>query len=92
MIRVENLHKHYGAVHALDGLNLTVEAGSVFGFLGPNGAGKTTTLRILTGLARGTSGRASVAGVDLRSDGRLLSRRIGYLPEEPAFYPWMTPR
>ncbi|MEW6094295.1 MAG: ABC transporter ATP-binding protein [Chloroflexota bacterium] len=92
MIRVENLHKHYGAVHALDGLNMTVEAGSVFGFLGPNGAGKTTTLRILTGLARGTSGRASVAGVDLRSDGRRLSRRIGYLPEEATFYPWMTPR
>ncbi len=92
MIRVEKLHKYYGAVHALDGLDMTVEQGTIYGFLGPNGAGKTTTLRILTGLARGTSGRASVAGVDLRSDGRALSRRIGYLPEEPAFYPWMTPR
>jgi ABC-2 type transport system ATP-binding protein len=92
MITIENLHKHYGAVHALDGLDMSVEPGSVFGFLGPNGAGKTTTLRILTGLARPTSGRASVAGVDLASDGRTLSRRIGYLPEEPSFYPWMTPR
>jgi ABC-2 type transport system ATP-binding protein len=92
MILVENLHKHYGSVHALDGLNMTVEPGVVFGFLGPNGAGKTTTLRILTGLARPTSGRAAVAGVDLASDGRTLSRRIGFLPEEPAFYPWMTPR
>jgi len=92
MIQIENLHKHYGAVHALDGLNMTIEAGTVFGFLGPNGAGKTTTLRILTGLARGTSGRATVAGVDLNTDGRTLSRRIGYLPEELAFYPWMTPR
>lgn len=91
MIQVENLHKYYGAVHALDGLNLAVEAGNIYGFLGPNGAGKTTTLRILTGLARPTSGRASVAGVDLRLDGNTLSRRIGYLPEEPAFYPWMTP-
>ncbi len=92
MIQIENLHKHYGAVHALDGLNMTIEAGTVFGFLGPNGAGKTTTLRILTGLARGTSGRATVGGVDLNTDGRTLSRRIGYLPEELAFYPWMTPR
>jgi ABC-2 type transport system ATP-binding protein len=92
MIRIENLHKHYGAVHALDGLNMTVEQGAIYGFLGPNGAGKTTTLRILTGLARPTSGRAAVAGVDLVSDGRALSHRIGYLPEEPAFYPWMSPR
>ena len=92
MITIENLHKHYGAVHALDGLDMTVEPGAVYGFLGPNGAGKTTTLRILTGLARATSGRASVAGVDLALDGRSLSRRIGYLPEEPAFYSWMTPR
>ncbi|MBI4732356.1 MAG: ABC transporter ATP-binding protein [Chloroflexi bacterium] len=92
MIQVENLHKHYGAVHALDGLTMTVKPGVVYGFLGPNGAGKTTTLRILTGLARPTSGRASVAGIDLSSDGRALSRHIGYLPEEPAFYPWMTPR
>ncbi|MEZ0396542.1 MAG: ABC transporter ATP-binding protein [Anaerolineales bacterium] len=92
MIRVENLHKRYGAVRALDGLDMTVEAGTIYGFLGPNGAGKTTTLRILAGLARPTSGRASVAGVDLTTDGRRLASRIGYLPEEPAFYPWMTPR
>ncbi len=92
MIRVENLHKYYGAVRALDGLDMIVEPGVLYGFLGPNGAGKTTTLRILTGLARPTSGRASVAGVDLTTDGRRLARRIGYLPEAPAFYPWMTPR
>jgi len=92
MIQIESLHKHYGAVHALDGLNMTVEPGVVYGFLGPNGAGKTTTLRILTGLARPTSGRVVVAGVDLTSDGHTLSHRIGYLPEEPAFYPWLTPR
>jgi ABC-2 type transport system ATP-binding protein len=91
MIQVENLRKHYGAVHALDGLNLAVETGSIYGFLGPNGAGKTTTLRILTGLACPTSGKAAVAGVDLEKDGQALSSRIGYLPEEPAFYPWMTP-
>lgn len=91
-IRIEGLVKTYGRVRALDGLDLNVEPGTVFGFLGPNGAGKTTTMRILTGLARPTSGRAWVAGMDLAADGRHLSRRIGYLAEEPAFYPWMTPR
>ena len=90
-IQIESLTKVYGAVRALDGLDLTVEPGVVFGFLGPNGAGKTTAIRILTGLARPTAGRATVAGIDLAADGRTLSRTIGHLPEEPAFYPWMTP-
>jgi ABC-2 type transport system ATP-binding protein len=91
MITTQDLHKHYGMVRALDGLNLFVEPGSIYGFLGPNGAGKTTTLRILTGLAHPTSGTASVDGIDLGADGHLLTRKVGYLPEEPAFYPWMTP-
>ena len=91
MIQVNGLHKHYGAVHALDGLDMTVEAGTVFGFLGPNGAGKTTTLRILGGLARPTSGTVDVAGINPAADGQQLSSVIGFLPEEPAFYPWMTP-
>jgi ABC-2 type transport system ATP-binding protein len=91
-VHVEALKKYYGAVHALDGLDLEVAPGTVFGFLGPNGAGKTTTLRILTGLAHPTSGKAQVAGVDVLKDGSRLSRHIGHLPEEPAFYTWMTPR
>jgi ABC-2 type transport system ATP-binding protein len=90
-VQIKNLTKYYGRVHALDGLDLEVTPGTVFGFLGPNGAGKTTTLRILTGLARPTGGEAWVAGVNIRQDGRSLSRRIGHLPEEPAFYSWMTP-
>jgi len=92
IVHVEALKKVYGPVHALDGLDLEVDSGSVYGFLGPNGAGKTTTLRILTGLARPTSGKAQVAGVDVLKNGGRLSRRIGHLPEEPAFYTWMTPR
>jgi ABC-2 type transport system ATP-binding protein len=91
-VQVENLNKYYGSVHALDGLDMQVEAGTIFGFLGPNGAGKTTTLRILTGLARPTSGGASVAGLDVVRDANKLTRLIGHLPEEPAFYPWMNPR
>ena len=91
-IRIEGLRRHYGAVRALDGLDLTVPEGAVFGFLGPNGAGKTTTIRILTGLARATDGRAWVAGIEVGKDREALARHIGVLPEEPAFYPWMTPR
>ena len=89
-IQIENLQKFYGQVHALDGLSLQVQAGSVFGFLGPNGAGKSTTIRLLTGLAHPTGGQAWVAGVDVRRS-QQVAARIGYLPEEPAFYNWMTP-
>jgi len=91
-VSVENLKKYYGPVHALDGLDMTVAPGTVYGFLGPNGAGKTTTLRILTGLASPTSGKAEVAGVNVLKAKNKLAPHIGHLPEEPAFYPWMTPR
>jgi ABC-2 type transport system ATP-binding protein len=89
-VRTENLRKVYGEVVALEGLTLTVEPGTVFGFLGPNGAGKTTTMRLLTGLARPTAGQAWVAGRQV-GRGSSAAASIGYLPEEPAFYPWMTP-
>jgi ABC-2 type transport system ATP-binding protein len=89
-IQIEGLVKTFGDVRALDGLTLGVEAGSVFGFLGPNGAGKTTALRILTGLARATAGRAWVDGVQVTADPHGAARHIGYLPQDPAFYPWMT--
>ncbi len=91
-VRIEELRKVFGSFQALDGLSLSVEPGTVFGFLGPNGAGKTTTIRILTGLAHATSGHAWVLGKEVTADGREIARHIGYLPEEPAFYPWMTPR
>ncbi len=88
-IRCERLSKTYGRIVALQDLNLTVEAGTIFGFLGPNGAGKTTTIRLLVGLARPTAGRGWVAGHEVTAD--VAARRlVGYLPEEPAFYSWMT--
>jgi len=89
-IRAEQMTKVYGQVRALDGLTLTVEPGTVFGFLGPNGAGKTTTIRLLTGLAKPTRGRAWVAGEEIADSGKVAAR-IGYLPEEPSFYTWMAP-
>ncbi len=91
-VRIEELCKVFGTFQALDGLSLTVEQGAVFGFLGPNGAGKTTTIRILTGLAHATSGRAWVAEKEVTASGHEIAHHIGYLPEEPAFYPWMNPR
>jgi ABC-2 type transport system ATP-binding protein len=91
-IRVEGLHKSFGEVQALAGLTLSVEPGSVFGFLGPNGAGKTTTIRILIGLARPDSGQAWVNGVQVTADHRQVAMQVGYLPQDPMFYPWMTAR
>ncbi|MCI0397839.1 MAG: ABC transporter ATP-binding protein [Chloroflexi bacterium] len=91
-IRCQGLSRRYGPVEALKPLDLSVPAGSVFGFLGRNGAGKTTTIRLLTGLARPTTGTAWVAGVEVTSDNRAARENFGYLPEEPAFYTWMTPR
>jgi ABC-2 type transport system ATP-binding protein len=89
-IRTEALRKTYGEIVALQGLNLTVERGTIFGFLGPNGAGKTTTLRLLAGLARPSSGMAWLAGEEAGPESRARAN-VGYLPEEPRFYNWMTP-
>lgn len=92
-IQLESLSKVFkGGATALDGVSLTVESGGVFGFLGPNGAGKTTTLRILTGLARATSGRASILGLDVATQGRQVRPLIGFVPDDPGFYTWMTAR
>ncbi len=90
-IETENLTKRFHRTAAVDGLNLTVPAGSVFGFLGPNGAGKTTTIRMLMGLARPTSGQARLFGEPVGPDSP-AKRYVGFLPDVPAFYGWMTAR
>lgn len=79
VIRTERLVKDYESARGLDGLDLEVHAGEVYGYLGPNGAGKTTTIRIFLDLIRPTSGRAEVLGLDPRRNGVLLRSRIGYL-------------
>lgn len=91
-IRCDGLSRVYGEVHALKPLDLTVTAGSIFGFLGRNGAGKTTTIRLLTGLAHPTTGSAWVAGVETTQADSAARQAFGYLPQDPAFYNWMTPR
>jgi ABC-2 type transport system ATP-binding protein len=91
-IETRGLTKRYGRIVALDGLDLTVPSGSVFGFLGPNGAGKTTTLRLLSGLARASGGSGTVAGIAIGGTGGELARNIGYLDQDPRFYGWMKGR
>jgi ABC-2 type transport system ATP-binding protein len=86
------LTKVYGEVRALDGLDLAIPRGSVFGFLGRNGAGKTTTMRLLAGLASPTAGRAWIDGMETTGANRLARTRFGYLPQAPAFYSWMNAR
>jgi len=83
-IRARALVKDYGRTRALNGLDLEVERGQVFGFLGPNGAGKSTTIRLLLDLLRPTSGTVEVLGEDPRAGGPALRARLGYLPGELA--------
>jgi ABC-2 type transport system ATP-binding protein len=85
-IETVGLGKRFGAHAAVDGLNLAVPGGSVFGFLGPNGAGKTTTIRMLLGMIRPTQGTATVLGMDVRSQRAGFATRVGAIIENPAFY------
>src|SRR5664280_3377692 len=89
-IRTRELTKHYGETVALDGLDLTVDAGEVYGFLGPNGAGKTTTIRLLLGLHRPRDGRAELFGLDAWRDPVAAHRRVAYVAGEPFLWPALT--
>ncbi len=91
-VAITGLAKEYKSAKALDGVDLIVPEGSIFGFLGPNGAGKTTTLRILAGLARPSGGSARIFGKDTTADADAVHALIGYLPDVPGFYKWMTAR
>lgn len=91
VIETTNLSKRYGKqIVAVDGLNLAIRKGEIYGFLGPNGAGKTTTLRMLLGLVRPTSGTGKVLGKPLGTAAGIA--RIGALVESPTFYPYLSGR
>ena len=90
IIQLSELTKRYGEVVGIQDLTLDVQQGEVFGLLGPNGAGKTTTIRILLDFIRPTSGSATVFGLDPRTDGVAVRRRIGYLPGDFITYNYMT--
>src|SRR6476660_2426800 len=90
MIRLGALTKRYGSFTAVDGIDLEVPRGELFGFLGPNGAGKTTTLRMIAGILRPTSGRITIAGVDLARDPVGAKMRLGFIPDRPFIYEKLT--
>lgn len=89
-VRVCGLVKHFGRFRALDGLDLTVEAGSVHGFLGPNGAGKSTTIRVLLGLYRPDGGSVNVLGSEPWRQAALINRQVSYVPGDVALWPALT--
>jgi ABC-2 type transport system ATP-binding protein len=92
IISTHGLVKSYRGVQSLKGIDLAVPEHSIFGFLGPNGAGKTSAIKLLLGLARPTSGTATVFGLDAAGHSRAIRRRVGYLAQDPRFYDNMTAR
>jgi len=92
VIETHGLSKTYKKFKALNSLDLRVQQNSIFGFLGPNGAGKTTTIKLMLGLTHPTAGTASIFGMDSVERSVDIRARIGYLPQEPHFYEYMTAR
>ncbi|HEY1661961.1 MAG TPA: ABC transporter ATP-binding protein [Verrucomicrobiae bacterium] len=90
VIEINNLHRRYGKLDAVNGLTLNVRAGKCYGFFGRNGAGKTTTIKCLLNLLRPGSGSVRVFGMDPRRDEVAVKSRLSYVPDMVAFYPWMT--
>jgi ABC-2 type transport system ATP-binding protein len=92
VIETHGLSKTYKNLQALNSLDLKIHQNSIFGFLGPNGAGKTTTIKLMLGLTHPTSGSATIFGMDSVKHSVDIRARIGYLPQEPHFYEYMTAR
>lgn len=90
MLRITGLHKRFGEKEVLQGVTLTVPQGSIFGFLGQNGVGKTTTMKAILGLLQVDAGQILVAGEPVSYGNTATNRHIGYLPDVPEFYPFMT--
>ena len=92
MIEVRDLHKSFGAVHAVAGLGFDAVDGRISGLIGPNGAGKTTTFRMIDGMLTADSGRILVDGLDIVADRLAAQRRLGVLPDVRGLYPRLTGR
>lgn len=92
MLELINLTKNYGSFIAVNGLNLKVEAGEIFGFLGRNGAGKTTTLKMIAGLEKPTTGTAVIGGFDICKESVKAKKIMGYVPDVPYLYHLLTGR
>ena len=92
MIRFDRITKKFGKQEAVSDLNLSIQKGELFGFLGPNGAGKTTTIKMLVGLINPTSGKIEVAGKFVHESPEEVKAIIGYIPDEPFLYEYLTGR
>lgn len=92
MLEVRRLTKHYNSLPAVQDLSFTIAPGQVLGCLGPNGAGKSTTVKMLIGLLEPSSGRVLFDGTDIRSDLVAYRKQLGYVPEEPNLYPYLSGR
>src|SRR4051812_5215179 len=92
ILRIDNLTVRYGNFVAVDGLDLTLRPGALFGLLGPNGAGKSTTLRVLIGQRPPTSGRVTVAGLDVTRDWQAVKALFGYVPDRENHFEELTGR
>jgi ABC-2 type transport system ATP-binding protein len=90
LIEASGLTKTYGGLRAVDGLDIRVPEGEVYGFLGPNGAGKSTTLLMLLGLTQPSAGSARVCGLDPTREAREIKKQVGYMPENVGFYGDLT--
>lgn len=86
MFRIQGLYKKFGNYHALDGLDMELKDGALFGFVGPNGAGKTTTIKIMTGLLKPDQGSVEQDGQDMLADPKSLQKQIGYVPDHFGMY------
>jgi ABC-2 type transport system ATP-binding protein len=91
-LRAQHLSKHFSGIRVVSDVNLTLRPGEVVGYLGPNGSGKTTTARMLAGLLEPSMGLVDYGGVDIRADLIGFHRQIGYVPEEPFLYPFLSGR
>jgi ABC-2 type transport system ATP-binding protein len=87
VITTDNLHKHYGDIHAVDGISFEIQQGEIFGLLGPNGAGKTTTINVLCTYTEPTAGEVVVAGHSVTAEPEAVKRAIGVVPQDIALYP-----
>ena len=90
MIEIRNLHKHFKQFHALKGIHLTVNENEIYGFIGHNGAGKSTTMNIMMGLSHIEEGTCFIDGKDVTKISQPSELNVGFLPENPQFYPWMS--
>jgi ABC-2 type transport system ATP-binding protein len=89
-VNLQNVTKRYNEIVAVNNINLTINTGEIFALLGPNGSGKSTTLKMLMGLVQPTEGDVTVLGIDVQKDAVAIKRQVGYVPESPNVYEFLT--